>query len=212
MLQRRIMPKGRRFSIQIAVGEVYSRLTVLELTTIPHQGRAVVCRCECGAVITRPAFALKIGYTKSCGCLKRETDHTRTLTHGQSKSPTYKAWQQMKQRCTMPRHPSWKYYGAIGVKVCERWLHSYENFVADMGERPSTQRSLDRIDPYGHYKPSNCRWANKKEQVENRRKFTRKFMPPDPRPARSPRPRQEDPHFPVIGGGPIYPPCRPYPV
>jgi hypothetical protein len=74
----------------------------------------------------------------------------------------------MKQRCLNPKATAYAYYGGRGVTICERWM-SFDNFLADMGERPEG-RTLDRIDPYGNYEPSNCRWATYAEQTHNRRK------------------------------------------
>jgi hypothetical protein len=68
-----------------------------------------------------------------------------------------------------PTHDSFKYYGGRGIKVCERWLR-YENFLADMGRKPSPIHSIDRIDADGHYEPGNCRWATPAEQTKNRRR------------------------------------------
>jgi hypothetical protein len=83
--------------------------------------------------------------------------------------PEYKAWIAMKYRCLKPYTPNYKYYGARGITVCDRWLNSYENFLADMGPRPSISHSLDRIDFNGNYEPGNCRWATKAQQSVNRR-------------------------------------------
>jgi len=79
------------------------------------------------------------------------------------------SWASMKTRCLNPNHSSYFRYGGRGITVCERWLESFENFLADMGERPQG-KSLDRIDPNGHYEPSNCRWATASEQRVNQRK------------------------------------------
>jgi len=88
-------------------------------------------------------------------------------THNLSKSRTYKSWQGMWQRCTNPKHHKFAAYGRFGITVCDRWK-SFENFLADMGERPAGM-TLDRIDGSGHYEPDNCRWADIYTQNRNRR-------------------------------------------
>ncbi len=88
----------------------------------------------------------------------------------------YNAWNAMKNRCNNPKDPSFYRYGGRGISVCDRWL-TFENFLADMGNRPSKRYSLDRINNDGNYEPGNCRWATAKVQGANkahtpRRKFT----------------------------------------
>lgn len=91
--------------------------------------------------------------------------HNRKFT---GKSPTYSCWDSMKQRCRNPKHIAYRYYGGRGIKVCDRW-NQFENFLADMGERPSARHSLDRYpDTDGHYEPGNVRWTTKREQALNR--------------------------------------------
>jgi hypothetical protein len=92
--------------------------------------------------------------------------------HGQAKrrTRTYGTWVSMRVRCSNPNSRNYKWYGARGVTVCERWS-SFENFLADMGERPEG-RTLDRINNDLGYEPGNCRWATPKEQIANQRKRT----------------------------------------
>jgi len=89
-------------------------------------------------------------------------------THGQSKTTEYRAWHTMKQRCLNSNNPKWYNYGGRGITVCKRWF-MFENFIEDMGPKPSPQHSLDRIDNESGYRPDNCHWATRNEQCQNSR-------------------------------------------
>lgn len=89
------------------------------------------------------------------------------MNNGLSKTREYRAWINMKTRCSDPSTPYWHLYGGRGIKICDRWL-SYENFLADMGCRPAGKYSLDRIDVNGDYEPSNCRWTDHTTQSRNK--------------------------------------------
>jgi hypothetical protein len=104
--------------------------------------------------------------------------NAQRIKHGEAKrgkmSAEYRAWLAMFTRCHNPNGSRWQYYGGRGIMMCDRW-HHFENFLADMGRRPTSQHSLDRINNDGNYEPSNCQWATKAEQANNRRPRKRKF-------------------------------------
>lgn len=80
----------------------------------------------------------------------------------------YRIWISMRNRTTNINNPEFKNYGGIGIRVCERWVNSFKNFIMDMGPRPTREHSIDRINNEGFYEPGNCRWATPDQQAQNR--------------------------------------------
>jgi hypothetical protein len=158
-------------------GKRFGRWTVRALhPERARYGHSVVTRwiCDCDCDVRRVVLGdnLRSGISTSCGCLRREQQIQRLTTHGQSKTRAYRIWRAMLTRCYNPNCPAYCNYGGRGIIVCERW-HSFVNFLADMGEPPDGL-TLDRIDNNGNYEPTNCHWASRLQQNQNRRPVKRK--------------------------------------
>ncbi len=133
-----------------------------------------LCQCDCGVKKNIDSHDLKRGkrtQCRSCGNKYRILKKERKPDKG--KISEYRMWAQMKVRCLNPKHKMFKNYGGRGIKIYDPWIHSYEEFFAYVGKRPSKELSLDRINNDGNYEPGNLRWATPRMQVLNRRKFKR---------------------------------------
>ncbi len=153
-------------------GRVFDRLTVVSYDGRSDSGELMwKCLCKCTQITRVSTHALEQGNTRSCGCLAKEGNRT---THGNARvgrrTPEYRSWRAMMQRCNDPNQPQAANYINAGVVVCDRWKN-FENFLADMGPKPTPKHSIGRFEDDGPYDPWNCAWQSSAEQgIEHSKK------------------------------------------
>jgi hypothetical protein len=161
--------------IEMLIGKQFERLTVLSPTGVSESGQKLLnCLCVCGATKVVNRAALTSGNTRSCGCLKKELNRKRLIqrntTHGLTKSPEYRIWRAMKERCAAKSKDAKNYFDR-GIRFSLEWCGrgGFERFLEHVGKRPTPLLSIDRINNNGNYEPGNVRWATAKTQISNRR-------------------------------------------
>ena len=158
------------------LGRVCGQLTVIDFDRTINGACYWLCKCSCGKIISTRGDSLRNGDTASCGCKicynrggQIKHGYLSSLFENRMRTKTYRCWADIKNRCLNPNVKGYEYYGGRGITVCERWKNSFEAFLEDMGEPPTSEHSIDRINNNGNYAPENCKWSTKYEQVHNRR-------------------------------------------
>ena len=155
-------------------GQKYGRLTAIKYVYTKNKKAYWLCKCDCGNEVIIAYSSLKSKNTKSCGCLKHEYAKkyysNLNKTHGMTETNLYKKWLGIKTRCYNKGVHGYKNYGGRGIKVCDEWLHSFENFYDwAIYHGYSDGLTLERIDTNGNYEPDNCKWITNLEQQNNKR-------------------------------------------
>jgi len=164
----------RAIPIEEEIGKRYGRLTVVEFSHYKELKKGTLkiykCMCDCGKQCCISRTSLRVGNTKSCGCLQQDMASSSSTKHGLArKCPEYTSWMQMKARCLNAKHKSWPWYGGRGITIANEWIDDFKLFFSYVGPKPSPKHSIDRINNNGNYEPGNVRWATSSAQNSNKR-------------------------------------------
>lgn len=167
---------------KIKVGDKYGKLAIKSIEKSLRSSGSVkvvaTCACDCGEISLVEIYNLTSGNSTQCKFCALSSRAEKRRTHGHSISRKdldpdgyncYTRWQSMKRRCYKEYDKRYHDYGGRGIKVCERWFNSYENFLSDMGLPPTRKHQIDRIDNEGDYEPDNCRWVSLRQNARNKR-------------------------------------------
>lgn len=162
--------KPTNYNFRNLTGQIFNRLTVICLfAKTPIGGIIWLCRCSCGNFLTAEGTRITHSKLKSCGCLRAESIGNRI--HGETANgkftAEYRAYYHAKTRCNNPNFNGFQHYGGRGIKFC---FNSFQDFLAEVGRKPTPQHSIERINNNGNYEKGNIRWATKQEQCRNQRR------------------------------------------
>jgi hypothetical protein len=151
------------------IGLKFGKWTVIRYVDTQNRLQRFEAQCDCGEKSIQYGSDLRRKVLRSTQCIKckNKKNAIKITKHGLHKTPLYKVWCSMLQRCRNPNNKGYKYYGGRGIKVCKRWS-KFQNFLTDMGDRPEGM-TIERVNNDGDYKPSNCKWVSHKENCNNRR-------------------------------------------